>query len=40
MGRRRRSSVLQGVIVAVLLGAVAFVIAGIVPGSSGRLRHA
>jgi uncharacterized membrane protein YbhN (UPF0104 family) len=40
MGRRGRSSVLQGVIVAVLLGAVAVVIAGIVPGSSGRLRHA
>jgi uncharacterized membrane protein YbhN (UPF0104 family) len=40
MGRRRRSSVLQGVVVAVLLGAVAFVIAGIVPGSGGRLRHA
>ena len=40
MGRRGRSSVVQGVVVAALLGAVAFVIAGIVPGSSGRLRHA
>jgi uncharacterized membrane protein YbhN (UPF0104 family) len=40
MGRRGRSSVLQGVIVAVLLGAAAVVLAGIVPGSSGRLRHA
>ncbi len=40
MGRRGRSSVLQGVIVAVLLGAVGVVIAGIVPGSGGRLRHA
>jgi uncharacterized membrane protein YbhN (UPF0104 family) len=40
MGRRRRSVVLQALLLTVLLGAVAFVIAGIVPGSSGRLRHA
>jgi uncharacterized membrane protein YbhN (UPF0104 family) len=40
MSRRGRSSVLQGVFVVVLLGAVVFVVSGIVPGSSGRLRHA
>jgi uncharacterized membrane protein YbhN (UPF0104 family) len=37
--RPRRSLVLQAVLVAVLLGAVAFVIAGIVPGSGARLDH-
>jgi uncharacterized membrane protein YbhN (UPF0104 family) len=39
-GRRRRSLVLQFVVLTVLLGAVAFVVAGVAPGSGGRLRHA
>jgi putative heme transporter len=38
--RRRRSLALQGVLLAPALGAVAFAIAGIVPGSGERLGHA
>ena len=39
-GRRGRSIALQVAVIAALLGAVAFVVAGIVPGSGQRLRHA
>jgi uncharacterized protein (TIRG00374 family) len=38
--RRYRSVVVQLLVIGALLGLVAFVIAGVVPGSSGRLRHA
>jgi uncharacterized membrane protein YbhN (UPF0104 family) len=37
--RRGRSLALQAVVLAALLAAVAFVIAGLVPGTGGRLRH-
>ena len=41
-GRRRhgRSLALQVALLAILLGAVGYVIAGLVPGSSARLQHA
>jgi len=39
-GPRHRSLVLHGVVIAGLLGLVAFVIAGMVPGSGRRLQHA